>query len=142
MLWGNMRTRREYRRRGEYKRKRSALLQEHFVEPVSYKKLFERDHGICQICGLPIVSNSEKDLWGGTRDHIIPLSRGGEHSYANCQLAHRICNSLKLDGENCRIDWESMAEKSKKYEKYYRNYQETVKKMTPGEVKSPGETPS
>lgn len=136
-----MRIRREYRRRSEYKRKRSKQLQGGFVEPVSYKKLYERDHGICQICGLPIVSNSEKDLWGGTRDHIVPLSRGGEHSYVNCQLAHRICNSLKLDGENCRINWESMAKKSKKYEKYYRNYREIVANMTPGEVKSPGEIP-
>ena len=117
------------------------MLQEHFVEPVSYKKLFERDHGICQICGLPIVSHSEKDLWGGTRDHIIPVSRGGAHSYDNCQLAHRICNSLKLDGENCKIDWEIQATKSKKFKRYYENYQKLLENRPQGEVKSPGEIP-
>ena len=32
-----------------------------------------------------------------SKDHIIPLAKGGEHSWDNIQLAHRICNSLKAD---------------------------------------------
>lgn len=28
-------------------------------------------------------------------DHIIPLSKGGEHSYRNVQLAHAFCNQSK-----------------------------------------------
>jgi 5-methylcytosine-specific restriction endonuclease McrA len=35
-------------------------------------------------------------------DHIIPLSKGGEHSVANLQLAHPFCNrskSNRLPGE-------------------------------------------
>ena len=30
-----------------------------------------------------------------TMDHIIPLSKGGGHSYKNIQLAHFGCNSRK-----------------------------------------------
>jgi 5-methylcytosine-specific restriction endonuclease McrA len=28
-------------------------------------------------------------------DHIVPLARGGEHSYANTQPAHPTCNRRK-----------------------------------------------
>jgi 5-methylcytosine-specific restriction endonuclease McrA len=28
-------------------------------------------------------------------DHVIPLARGGEHSYANAQAAHGPCNMRK-----------------------------------------------
>lgn len=30
-------------------------------------------------------------------DHIIPLSRGGSHTYKNTQLSCRSCNQLKRD---------------------------------------------
>jgi 5-methylcytosine-specific restriction endonuclease McrA len=32
-----------------------------------------------------------------TIDHIKPLSKGGEHSYANTALAHYGCNARKRD---------------------------------------------
>jgi 5-methylcytosine-specific restriction endonuclease McrA len=32
-----------------------------------------------------------------TVDHIIPLARGGSHTWDNVQLAHHLCNSLKGD---------------------------------------------
>ena len=74
---------------------------------VSYAELYTRDAGCCQICGLPV--HSEKgvdDYWDGTIDHILPLSKGGEHSMSNCQLAHRVCNSLKNQCEDdYKIDW-------------------------------------
>jgi 5-methylcytosine-specific restriction endonuclease McrA len=28
-------------------------------------------------------------------DHIVPIMRGGVHSYANVQLAHPRCNRMK-----------------------------------------------
>jgi 5-methylcytosine-specific restriction endonuclease McrA len=33
----------------------------------------------------------------GTIDHIIPLSMGGEHTWQNCQPAHKRCNEAKAD---------------------------------------------
>jgi len=45
--------------------------------------------GICQLC------KEEVALIEASRDHIIPVSKGGESVLENLQLAHRICNTLK-----------------------------------------------
>lgn len=72
-----------------------------FDETVTLVGLIERDNGICKICGLPIDGNDIKNGHIGrmypTIDHIIPLSRGGEHSWKNVQLAHMHCNAGKCD---------------------------------------------
>ena len=34
-----------------------------------------------------------------TLDHIIPLSKGGSHTWDNVQLAHMGCNAGKCDKE-------------------------------------------
>ena len=62
----------------------------------SRRAVCERDGWICQICGQPVDENASwKDPLSATIDHIIPLSKGGEHSWGNVQCAHRRCNSLK-----------------------------------------------
>lgn len=68
-------------------RKRGAA----FVEVVNRRVVFTRAQGICGICNLPIEERS----WHV--DHIIPLSKGGPHSYANTQAAHAVCNVRKSD---------------------------------------------
>ena len=52
-------------------------------------EVYERDHGICGICGKPVG----KDDY--TIDHIIPLSSGGTNEISNYRVAHRECNLLK-----------------------------------------------
>lgn len=91
----------------ESKQRREKQIAAGYVEPVSYEKLYERDHGVCQICGMPVPDDKFADnSWGGTIDHRVPLSKGGKHSQSNCQLTHRICNSLKSDTEEgFHIDW-------------------------------------
>jgi 5-methylcytosine-specific restriction endonuclease McrA len=59
------------------------------VEHVEPFVVLERDDGLCGICGLD-VDPQYFDI-----DHIIPLARGGEHSYRNVQVAHRRCNQRK-----------------------------------------------
>lgn len=69
--------------------KRRALKKRSFVEYVDPMILFRRDNGICGICGHEVHANAFHI------DHIIPLSKGGEHSYANTQIAHQTCNCKK-----------------------------------------------
>lgn len=60
-----------------------------FVERVRRDVLAKRDDWKCGICGDEVTRAD----W--TVDHVIPLAKGGEHSYANTQIAHRICNIRK-----------------------------------------------
>jgi 5-methylcytosine-specific restriction endonuclease McrA len=61
-----------------------------FVEVVDPQVVFDRDGGICGICRTPVEDDQRWDV-----DHVIPLAKGGQHSYANVQLAHASCNKKK-----------------------------------------------
>ena len=56
---------------------------------LSNSKLFTRDRGICAYCG----GHSHTDNL--TREHIVPVSRGGSDSWMNCITACRACNGHK-----------------------------------------------
>lgn len=60
-----------------------------YIEYVDRLVVYERDKGICHICGEPIADQK----W--EIDHKIPLARRGEHSYDNVGLAHLTCNRRK-----------------------------------------------
>lgn len=76
--------------------RRRALIKEVRVEDISRTKVFERDGWRCGICGESADSSATvPDPLAPTLDHILPLSLGGEHSYANLQCAHYLCNSRK-----------------------------------------------
>jgi 5-methylcytosine-specific restriction endonuclease McrA len=51
--------------------------------------VLERDDGICGLCGHDV------DPFDFHVDHVVPLSAGGTHSYANVQVAHPFCNMAK-----------------------------------------------
>lgn len=69
--------------------------------------VYERFEGICQICGLPTDVNARegRKIFGAypSIDHIIPVARGGAHSWDNVQLAHMACNVRKENEER----WEN-----------------------------------
>lgn len=69
--------------------RRRARLREAAVERVDLTAVWERDEGVCGICGEPA------DSLDWHLDHVIPIARGGEHSMANVQVAHPICNRRK-----------------------------------------------
>jgi hypothetical protein len=67
------------------------------VESFNPVTVFERDGYVCQLCGVktrPYYKNCYHPLYP-TLDHIIPLSKGGDHSKRNAQCLCRQCNIKK-----------------------------------------------
>lgn len=84
----------EYRKRrpgwhAELEARRRARIKAQFVAPVNFQDIWERDEGICQLCGDPV------QIGDHSLDHIVPIARGGTHEPSNVQLAHPRCNSSK-----------------------------------------------
>ena len=79
------------------------------IERVDVTELFSRDHGRCQLCRKKLnLKRIVPHPLAITIDHIIPLSKGGEHSYRNTQLVCFMCNSTKNNnkiegGEQLRL---------------------------------------
>jgi 5-methylcytosine-specific restriction endonuclease McrA len=68
------------------------------VERFTNGEVFERDGWVCGICSEPIDrSLARPDPMSVSLDHVVPLSKGGDHSRANCQAAHLGCNMRKRD---------------------------------------------
>jgi 5-methylcytosine-specific restriction endonuclease McrA len=63
------------------------------VERVNYELIWKRDKGICQICLKKVGRKADVHY-----DHVVPLSKGGEHSYRNVVVAHAVCNLRKSNG--------------------------------------------
>lgn len=59
--------------------------------------VLEADGWVCQICGIPTPREKRgtQEPDAPTIDHIVPLSAGGAHSYANVQCACLRCNTRK-----------------------------------------------
>ena len=55
------------------------------------RNLFKRDRYTCQYCG------AQPDTQELTIDHVLPRSRGGLSTWANCVLACLRCNQRKSD---------------------------------------------
>ena len=73
---------------------------------ITLKKLYDRDGGICWLCGKECdyddyyITEEGYFVTGANYpsvDHVYPLSKGGLHSWDNVKLAHHLCNTLKRD---------------------------------------------
>lgn len=63
---------------------------------ISLTRLYMRDMGVCVLCGRYIDFDCDSNsAHYPSIDHIIPLSKGGLHSWDNVQLACRECNTRK-----------------------------------------------
>ncbi len=70
---------------------------------ITLHKLFRMSGGVCYLCGGACDWNAKIIINGRpyakakypSIDHVIPLSKGGEHSWNNVRLAHLGCNSSK-----------------------------------------------
>jgi 5-methylcytosine-specific restriction endonuclease McrA len=63
--------------------------------PLTRKAVFARDSGRCVYCGAVATS----------LDHVVPRSRGGEHSWVNVVSACGRCNHVKADRGIAELGW-------------------------------------
>lgn len=76
-----------------------------YKDNIQLPVLYKRDKGICWLCEDKCEWNDFKIKNGafvvGERypsiDHVIPLSKGGSHTWSNVRLAHKGCNTYKRD---------------------------------------------
>lgn len=61
------------------------------VEPIDRAYIIQRDGRRCHICGTRVVGRVELD-------HLVPLSKGGDHTHANLAVSHPYCNRSRADG--------------------------------------------
>lgn len=71
-----------------------------FDETITRKLVFEKDHGECYLCKIdthlkPLSDTYEPKL--STVDHIIPISKGGSHTWNNVRNCCLKCNITKHD---------------------------------------------
>jgi 5-methylcytosine-specific restriction endonuclease McrA len=64
-----------------------------FQRQVTHKILFARDRYACQFCGRHQAILRERECL--TRDHLVPLSRGGTNAWTNVVTACSACNAKK-----------------------------------------------
>jgi len=61
--------------------------------------LFEFFGWICFLCGEKVDKRLRFPNWrAATIDHVVPLSKGGTHTWGNVVPAHAKCNWDKGDG--------------------------------------------
>lgn len=73
---------------------------------ITLDKLIERDKNICYICNgecnkEDYIFDKDNNFIVGSDypsiDHVIPINKGGTHTWGNIKLAHHYCNSIKND---------------------------------------------
>lgn len=78
---------------------------------ITLEKLIQRDKNKCYICGKEcdkedyLIDANGNFIVGPNYpsiDHVVPISKGGTHTWDNVRLAHHACNTLK---SNKVINW-------------------------------------
>lgn len=66
------------------------------AEDVDRDVVGDRDGWCCGLCGQQVDKTLPyPDPMSPSLDHVVPLSRGGAHTYANTQITHLKCNVAK-----------------------------------------------
>lgn len=82
--------------RSDASKRRRAAKRGARVERFTSREVFERDGWVCWICGCavdPGLKGPHPD--SASLDHVVALSKGGEHSLANSRCSHWVCNSRR-----------------------------------------------
>lgn len=62
---------------------------DYYRDPSLRRALFERDRWLCRYCGDVVMDDA------ATLDHVVPVSKGGEHTAENLVTCCLTCNSIK-----------------------------------------------
>ena len=69
------------------------------AEPIDPLAVFDNCLWLCGICGERVDHKQRMPHpLGAEMDHVVPLSKGGQHVRKNVQLTHSVCNNAKRDG--------------------------------------------
>ena len=93
-----------YNKQIRHKRLQQITSREH-DDDITLQQLYIRDEGRCYLCGRQTDWNDYKKIKGTkigqdlypSIDHVVPLNKGGTHTWSNVRLAHTKCNQKKGD---------------------------------------------
>lgn len=70
--------------------RRRAWIAGAVVTKADYSVILSEHGMVCHICGFDILTRSDLHF-----DHVIPLAKGGAHSFENIRPSHAVCNLRK-----------------------------------------------
>lgn len=77
-------------------RTKQAKKNGNYDKSITLAKVYKRDHGVCYICGKHLILNDDYNrLDAPTIEHVVPICKGGTHTWDNVRLACRACNGKK-----------------------------------------------
>lgn len=66
------------------------------ADRISPREVYDRDEWFCGICGESIDSSlSYPHPKSVSLDHVVPISKGGAHTFDNVRAAHWLCNTRR-----------------------------------------------
>lgn len=84
------------KRRKRSVRTKQAKRNGNYDKSITLAKVYKRDHGVCYICGKHLILNDDYNRSGApTIEHVVPICKGGTHTWDNVRLACRACNIAK-----------------------------------------------
>jgi 5-methylcytosine-specific restriction endonuclease McrA len=101
-----------------------------FRRQVTNTFLFARDHYRCQYCGRAQAELKPRESL--TRDHLIPLSRGGTNDWTNVVTACSSCNTRKANHFAHEIGMHPL---TRPVEPHFVHLSWAVRRLTPAQAK-------
>ena len=101
-----------------------------FRRQVTNTFLFARDGYRCQFCGRPQATLRPRECL--TRDHLVPLSRGGTNGWTNVLTACSTCNARKGNSLPAEIGMEPLTVPT---EPHFVHLAWAVRRLTPTQAR-------
>jgi len=102
----NKKHQKRFKKQSKHVRRAKKLANGPIDRDISLERLVKRDRNVCHICGRKcdardFRADASGNFIAGVNypsiDHVMPLSKGGTHTWDNVKLAHHRCNWVKSD---------------------------------------------